>query len=161
MFLTLGVTLEDAITKIFPHVDVKPERAEDLANVLWKEPRKVVSREQVNHRFLGDEPSSLTFGGCRFTQFRIKKGAFRMYRNRYEVALDDYMGIESGVERVIFTKFVGKSFVESNVEVNVKKQGKPWMSDPTGQGSAGEQPDTEVRLNEKFRQLFPEYRDSF
>lgn len=141
----------------FTHVDVKPS-AEALANVLWKN-RRVIAREQVNHRFLGDEPSSLTFGGCRFTQFKLKNGAFRMYRNRYEVVVADYTGMIDGAEEIAFTRFVGKSFVESNVEVNIKKHGKPWMSDPIGQGSAGEQPDTEVALNEKFRQLFPEYAD--
>lgn len=144
----------------FVHVDPKPESAEAIANVLWKN-RRVIAREQVNHRFLGDEPSSLTFGGCRITQFRVKSGTFRMYRNRYEVTVDDYVGMINDVETVVFTRFVEKSFVESNVEVNIKKGGKAWMSNPSGQGSDGEQPDTEVALNGKYRQLFPEYAAFF
>lgn len=137
-------------------VEEKPSSEEELLNCVWKVSRDE-TRYQVNHRYLGDELNSFTFSGCRISQFQIKDGAFRMYRNGYRLRFLDFVGMKEGHEVTVYTEVADKFFDQSQTEVNIKKGGKPWASNPTGQGSAGEEPKTEVELLSRFKNLFPEY----
>ncbi len=147
--------LSSAVTELVC-VDTKPSSGEELLNCVWQASRDE-TRYQVNHRYLGNEAGSFTFGGCRISQFQLKDGAFRMYRNGYRLRFFDFVGVREGREEVVYTEVADKFFDQSSTEVNIKKGGKPWMSNPTGQGSSGEEPKSEVELLNRFKSLFPEY----
>lgn len=141
--------------KVFPHLDQRPVREEELRGCLWKV-RETITRTQNNHRYIENESGTFTFGGQQLTQFRVKSGAFRIYEGRYSLTVEHLMGIQGDNEVSLRSVVVSQNYQRGG-ETCKKKSGQPYFNDPSGQGSAGEEPQSETEVNQKFRQLFPKY----
>lgn len=153
-FLTLDtgkayLSEEDTVTKIFPHVAVRPESVEERASVLWK------ATESTTRTLQHHVPT----GGKKFTQWELKQG-FHIYKYDYTCSVVSLWGLIDGQEKPITVVELGRSCVRRD-KITGPRGKDTWYNDPAGQGSNGPEPQEEVEKLERFKTLFPQYREFF
>ncbi len=138
--LFLSRTLTDLIC-----VDAKPTSVEELSACVWVVQESIV--RQRNHH--------VPAGGKTISQWQIKEG-FNIFHYNYTLTIERIFGLESGQEKEMTSFIKGKSFGRTG-QLTGKKGKNTWYNDPTGQGSNGLEPQTELEREAVFRSLFSEY----
>ena len=143
----------------YRHVDEKPR---DWTGVLWRR-TQVLERTVDEHRYEGETYTSRAeFAIGNFhTGFDIpllhKGPTFRIYGNVYRLSVLGLVACPEGKEEIVFSRVERCDFAPTGNETCKKGNGKPWASDPSGQGSGGEQPKTAEAIKQRFKALFPAY----
>ena len=138
--LFLSRTITDLVC-----VEVKPTDPEELLSCVWK------AQESMKHRINHHVPA----GGRTVTQWELKQG-FNIFHYEYTLTVGKIFGMENRQEKELSGFVISKTSVRTG-QLTGKKGKNTWYNDPSGQGSNGLEPQTELEREAVFRNLFPKY----